>query len=247
MNLFPPSSQPRSIESQRSDPFRTIDRRKHDEFLTTRTSFNFASLSLVTSPSSFHFHVIGRLLSLSLSLVIEETLLGCYFSSVCARAHTHTCKLFRCRRSVLTIILLFTYSIYPPFFHSSLHTPLRAMHRVRALLCLSHPSLQRARARVFSTHFAAVCNHRSPSSHTQQTETNIRTHTHTHTRTYKAQQSSLHIRPLQRMRFMFEERSTTRRQRHAHTHIRHVHTFSPLAGCRFFLLARQQRERHTTD
>ena len=241
MNLFLPSSQPRSIESQRSGPFRTIDRRKHDEFLTTRTSFNFASLSLVTSPSSFHFHVIGRLLSLSLSLVIEETLLGCYFSSVCARAHTHTCKLFRCRRSVLTIILLFTYSIYPPFFHSSLHTPLRAMHRVRALLCLSHPSLQRARFL-----YTFCCCLQSPFAIITYT-TDGDEHTHTHTRTYKAQQSSLHIRPLQRMRFMFEERSTTRRQRHAHTHIRHVHTFSPLAGCRFFLLARQQRERHTTD
>ncbi len=162
---------------------------------------------------------------------------GCFiFVQMCARTHTKASKLF-CIRSVFTIILLFT-NHHP--FPSSLHTHTHTHYYMQRIVRGPVAARTFAYERVFSIHFAAAA-------------ITIRHHIHSRrrrTHTHKAKQSSLHThthtRPLQRVRFIFEKRSETRRQRHTHIYT-HIYTSCACVffRCRFFLLARQYRENDT--
>ena len=201
-------------------------------WLTQRCSFDcYFSLIYIFSVSKNITNSLSSLLPVCFLLTRERQCFAVVFLPVCAQTHAHQQaskqvseqgKLFlkRCV-SLRWFSSLPTPSTIPsPSFsfilactHTSTYTTKRNAS-CRGPCCASRTL---SCERVFSTHFAAVCNHRSPSSHTQLR----RTYTHTQSKAKlliytTATAYAIHV----------WKRSETRRQRHTHTHIRHVHAFS---------------------
>ncbi len=154
-------------------------------------------------------------------------------------AHTHTTKqaskLF-CFHRVFTIILLFTNHHPLYFFLTHTYTLLYAAHR-KGPCCAARTF---AYERVFSIHFAAAAITIRHHIHSRRR----RTHAHTHIKQSRAPYTHIHDRYSGCASYLKKE--ARRESRDIHTYI-HIYTSCAcvFSRCRFFLLARQQRENDT--
>ena len=180
-----------------------------------------------------------------------------FFASLCVDVRARVCVYVRMRTRAQahkqpscfsTVVSWWLFSSLPstpffPFFHSlsfllahTSNTNCNAS-RIGSVVLLA---LFLANARALSphnththTHFAAVCNHYSPSSHTQLRRTHSR-----------AEQSFLYIRPPQRMRASCLKKKRDEKAK-TYTSI-YTSCACVFSRCRFFVLARQRQRENDT-
>lgn len=173
---------------------------------------------------------LSPLLAVFSSMQEKQCFVVVFLLLVCAqtRAHQQASKQASCFSNAVCLYdhsLL--YLLHPPFLllhslsfslaHTHPHTLLNAMQRIVQGPCCASRTL--SCELVFSTHFAAVCNHRSTSSHRQLR----RTYTHTH----RAKQSFLYIYDRHSVwDSCLKKKRDEKAKTYTHSYIRHVHAFS---------------------